>query len=123
MHCDLCGSRRLKRLAIKNGYEILRCLDCTLVQADVPENVENIYREDGYFSQESTGTTFGVDQLEKRTIYDSIPLNERTFDIFNVFGETTKSHDFRRKRVLEIGPSPNGGTIRYLTGLCRRGRT
>jgi SAM-dependent methyltransferase len=92
-------------------------MDCTLVQAEVTGDVENIYREDGYFSEESTGTTFGVDRLEKRANYDSIPLNERTFDIFNVFGENTISNDFMKKSVLEIGPSPNGGTIRYLTGL------
>lgn len=118
MHCDFCGSQRLNCLTVKNGYKILRCMDCALVQAEVPGDVEDIYKEDGYFSQESTGTTFGVDRLEKRTIYDSIPLNERTFDIFNVFGENTKGNDFRRKRVLEIGPSPNGGTIKYLTGLA-----
>lgn len=92
-------------------------MDCTLLQAGVPGDVENIYRQDSYFSEESTGTTFGVDHLKKRIIYDSIPLNERTFDIFNVFGENANSNDFRRKSVLEIGPSPNGGTIRYLTSL------
>ena len=95
----------------------VRCLDCTLVQAEVSEKVEDIYKEAGYFSQKSTGITFGVDLLESRTLYDSIPLNESTFDIFNIFGEISKNQDFRGKSVLEIGPSPNGGTIRYLTSL------
>jgi len=58
-----------------------------------------------------------VKMLETRTLYDSIPLNERTFDIFRAFGESTKNQNFRGKRVLEIGPSPNGGTIRYLTHM------
>jgi SAM-dependent methyltransferase len=88
------------------------------VQADVPENVEDIYRGDGYFAEESTGTTFGVDWIDRRIVYDDIPLNERTFDIHNVFGGTAKSKDLRGKKVLEIGPSPNGGTIRYLTALA-----
>jgi SAM-dependent methyltransferase len=51
-------------------------------------------------------------------VYDDIPLNERTFDIYNAFGEAAKGKDFRAKKVLEIGPSPNGGTIRYLTALA-----
>lgn len=89
-----------------------------MIQADVPENVEDIYREDLYFSEKSTGTTFGVDKIEHRTVYDEIPLNERTFDIYSAFGEAAKGRDFRTKRVLEIGPSPNGGTIRYLTALA-----
>ena len=118
MRCDLCGSQRLKRLAVKNGYGILRCQECSLVQADVPENVEELYREDSYFAKESTGTTFGVDKLVRRIEYDNIPLNERTFDIYNMFGETAKGRDFLGKKVLEIGPSPNGGTIRYLMPLA-----
>jgi len=93
-------------------------MECSLVQANVPENVELIYGDDGYFAEKSTGTTFGVDRIERRTEYDNIPLNERTFDIFNAFGEAAKSRDFRSKKVLEIGPSPNGGTIRYLTALA-----
>jgi SAM-dependent methyltransferase len=80
-------------------------------------NVEDIYREDGYFTEKSTGTTFGVDRIEHRTVYEDIPLNERTFDIYNAFGETAKGAGLRGKKVLEIGPSPNGGAIRYLTAL------
>ncbi len=118
MRCDLCGSQRLKRLAVKNGYGVLRCQECSLVQAYVPENVEELYREESYFAKESSGTTFGVDKLERRIEYDNIPLNERTFDIYNVFRETAKGRDFLGKKVLEIGPSPNGGTIRYLTALA-----
>jgi SAM-dependent methyltransferase len=70
-----------------------------------------------YFSKNSTGTTFGVCPLEDRTLYEDIPINERTFDIFNIFGDVTKQQEFRAKSVLEIGPSPNGGSIRYLTAL------
>jgi SAM-dependent methyltransferase len=89
-----------------------------LIKADVPENVLDIYRRDGYFTNEkSTGTTFGVEMIERRVIYETIPLNQRTFDLFNMFGKTLNDPAFREKRVLEIGPSPNGGTIRYLTGL------
>ena len=117
MRCDLCGSDRFKEIASKNGISIVRCLGCTLIQADVPDDIEKIYKDDGYFTIESTGTTFGVELLEHRTIYDDIPLNERTFDLFNAFGKQAKGKGLQPKRVLEIGPSPNGGTIRYLTAL------
>jgi SAM-dependent methyltransferase len=79
--------------------------------------VEDIYKQGGYFTQESTGNTFGVDMLDHRTLYDEIPLNQRTFDIFYIFGKSIRSQAFSKKNVLEIGPSPNGGTIRYLTSL------
>lgn len=117
MQCDLCGSQQPKRIVLKNNYWIVRCLDCGLPQAVVPENVEEIYKEAGYFAKESTGTTFGLDALDHRTLYDEVPLNERTFDLFNLFGKSARGEGLQEKSILEIGPSPNGGAIRYLTAL------
>jgi SAM-dependent methyltransferase len=118
LRCNLCGSERITEIVSINGYQILRCLECSLTQADVPEDkVEDIYKPDGYFTDKSTGTTFGMETLAHRTLYNEIPLNERTFDLFNAFGKQAKGKGLQPKSVLEIGPSPNGGTIRYLTAL------
>ncbi|HOW86864.1 MAG TPA: class I SAM-dependent methyltransferase [Candidatus Aminicenantes bacterium] len=117
MECGYCGGRFFRHVTSKDGYAILKCRDCALVQADVPMDVEAFYNREDYFSRTSTGETFGTDFLECRTITDKIPLNERTFDLFNAFRAGVGEPGFRDKSVLEIGPGPNGGTMKYLTAL------
>lgn len=118
MECNFCGSRRFKRVTIKNGYPILKCRVCALFQADVSDNVEDIYNSPDYFASKTTGVTFGTTFLERREELKTIPLNERTFDLFNAFPGEIGGADFRKKEALEIGPSPGGGTMRYLTALA-----
>jgi hypothetical protein len=61
--------------------------------------------------------TFGTDFLESREVMDEIPLNERTFDLFNAYRAEVGTHSYNDRSVLEIGPSPNGGKMKYLTGI------
>jgi SAM-dependent methyltransferase len=117
MDCNLCGGRSFKPVAWKNGYGIVKCRDCSLVQADVADDIEAIYNQKDYFGRTSTGVTFGTDFLKRREEMDEIPLNERTFDLFNAYGAEVGTRSFKDRSVLEIGPSPNGGTMKYLTGL------
>jgi SAM-dependent methyltransferase len=118
MECNFCGSQRFKKVTVKNGYPILKCRVCALIQADVADNVEDIYNSPDYFASQSTGVTFGTTFLQRREELSTIPLNERTFDLFNAFPKEIHKDDFQNKSVLEIGPSPGGGTMRYLTALA-----